>query len=213
MCLNHDKFRGLISSPSFAGHIAAIVIDEAHCISQWGEKFHEEYAKLGTLRAFVPSHIPVLVTSATLPPAVLAQVRAAMHIDPLTSYHVNLGIDRPNIAWEVRHMKAGKSDLESLSFLLPTSSGEGETRFKQTMVFGDDIAILMSACRWLREKCPVELHGQIAVYHSRRTIRAKSILLERFKKGEIKVLFTTEAAGMVSRSNNNKTAAYNDVGL
>ncbi|KAG2028715.1 P-loop containing nucleoside triphosphate hydrolase protein [Suillus americanus] len=57
MCLNHDKFRGSISSPSFAGHIAAIVIDEAHCISQWGEKFREEYAKLGTLRAFVPSHI------------------------------------------------------------------------------------------------------------------------------------------------------------
>ncbi|KAG1725990.1 Chs5p-Arf1p-binding proteins-domain-containing protein [Suillus lakei] len=116
MCLNHDKFRGLISSPSFAGHIAAIVIDEAHCISQWGEKFREEYAKLGTLRAFVPSHIPVLVASATLPPSVLVEVRAAMHIDPLMSYHVNLGIDRLNIAWEVRHMKAGKIVLRAPTF-------------------------------------------------------------------------------------------------
>lgn len=67
MCLKHNSFRGLISNPKFANHIATIVIDEAHCISQWGDKFCEEYSKLGTLQAFVPSHVPVLVMSATMP--------------------------------------------------------------------------------------------------------------------------------------------------
>ncbi|KAH7917208.1 P-loop containing nucleoside triphosphate hydrolase protein [Leucogyrophana mollusca] len=198
MCLKHDQFRQLLSSPAFAQRIAAIIIDEGHCISQWGEKFREDYMLLGTLRAFVPAHVPFLVTSATLPPPVLAQVRSVVHIQPSTSYHVNLGTDRPNIAWEVRHMKAGKSDLSSLSFLLPQSrGGEGtENGFKQTLVFGDDINVLMSACRWLRENSPAELRDKIAVYHSRRTARAKKIVLEGFRNATINILFTTEAAGM-----------------
>ena len=148
MCLKHDNFRGLISNPKFANHIAAIVINEAHCISQWGDKFREEYSKLGTLQAFVPSHVPVLVMSATMPPSVLSEVCSVMHIDMAKAYHLNLGVDRLNIAWEMRHMKAGKSDLDALQFILPQScGGEGDKdTFKQTMVFGDNINTLMEAC-------------------------------------------------------------------
>ncbi|KAJ6615040.1 hypothetical protein B0H10DRAFT_1742407, partial [Mycena sp. CBHHK59/15] len=117
MCLKHPKFRQLLSTPAFAKKIAALVIDEAHCISQWGDNFRAEYAELGTLRAFVPLQVPFLVASATLPPPVLAKVRKSVHMSPNTSYHVNLGTDRPNIAWFVQHMKAGKTDLEALDFL------------------------------------------------------------------------------------------------
>ena len=97
MCLQHLGFRELLSDPKLAGHISTIIIDEAHCISQWGDKFREEYSRLGTLRAFVPSHVPVLVTSATMPPHILKQVCRTMQINIETSYYLNLGIDRPNI--------------------------------------------------------------------------------------------------------------------
>ena len=137
--------------------------------------------------------------SATMPPSVLSEVCSVMHIDMAKAYHLNLGVDHPNIAWEMRHMKAGKSDLDALRFILPQScGGEGDKdTFKQTIVFGDNINTLMEACRWVRENPQVELHSQVAVYSSRLTPRVRRILLQRFEEGKIKVLFTTEAAGMV----------------
>ena len=42
-----------------------------------------------------------------------------MHIDIEMLYYLNLGVDRPNITWKVIHMRARKSDLESLWLVLP----------------------------------------------------------------------------------------------
>ncbi|KAN0078270.1 hypothetical protein V8E55_010327 [Tylopilus felleus] len=127
MSLQHSGFWEVLTSPKLATHISAI--------------FHEEYSRLGTLQAFVPSQVPVLVASATMPPHILKQVCTTMHIDIKTSYYLNLGVDQPNITWEVRHMRAGKSNFESLQLVLPKKFGGevNENDFKQTMVFGDDI--------------------------------------------------------------------------
>ncbi|KAJ7078525.1 hypothetical protein C8R43DRAFT_1177902, partial [Mycena crocata] len=136
MCLKHDKFRQLLNTPAFAKMIAAFVIDEAHCISQWGDDFRTEYAELGTLRAFVPSHVPFMFASATLPPLVLAEVRKSLHVSADASYHVNLGMDRVNIAWFVQLMNAAKTDLEALDFLCPDHVSEEDlVVLIQTMVF------------------------------------------------------------------------------
>ncbi|KAJ6537326.1 hypothetical protein B0H10DRAFT_1753749, partial [Mycena sp. CBHHK59/15] len=135
MCLKHDCFRQLLNHPKFANKIAAFVIDEAHCITQWGDKFRPEYASLGTLRAFVPVNVPFLIASATLPPPVLASVRQSIHIRADNTYHVNLGLDRRNITW-ICNMQGAKSDLEALDFLLEAHGEDGEEfELTQTMVF------------------------------------------------------------------------------
>lgn len=149
----------------------------------------------------------------TLPPRVLSEVCQTIHIDIPSSYVVNLGINRPNISWEVRYMNAAKSDLESLRILLPRSNGgeAGETSFNQTMVFGNDINQLMRMCQWVHSNTSPGLHNHVAVYHSWLTSRTKQILLHHFRMAEIKVLFTTEAAGMVSlplRQHLNTTYTY-----
>lgn len=197
LCLEHDRFRQLLNSTKFAEKICAVIIDEAHCISQWGEQFRALYAELGTLRAFVPHKVPFLVTSATLPPLVLAQVRASVHMQAESSYHVHLGTDRPNIAWFVRQMSGGKKDFESLAFLIPHATDGELMELIQTMVFFDDINVALEALKWIRTRLPPELRDQVAVYNSRRSKRAKHHVLEGYRKGQIKILLTTEAAGMV----------------
>ncbi|KAF7372985.1 hypothetical protein MSAN_00505800 [Mycena sanguinolenta] len=107
------------------------------------------------------------MASATLPPLVLAEVRKSLHISPDTSYHVNLGTDRPNIAWFVQLMKGAKSDLEALDFLVEHDSEDAIIELIQTMVFFDDINLAMDALEHLRDCLPPHLRGAIALYHSR----------------------------------------------
>lgn len=160
MCLEHDLFRQLLTSSKFAQNICAIIVDEAH-------KFRPIYSQLGTLRAFVAANVPFLVTSATLPPFILDHVYQTMHMTTRKTYHVNLGTDRPNIAWFSRTMKGGKSDLESLAFLIPERASDDtlveEPELTQTMVFFDDINLALQALKYLRGLLPESLRSQIAL--------------------------------------------------
>lgn len=56
-------------------NLAAIVIDEVHCILQWRGDFQTTYSKLGQLHSYVLTTISIFATSATLAPAALHKVQ------------------------------------------------------------------------------------------------------------------------------------------
>ncbi|KAF8222182.1 hypothetical protein L208DRAFT_1173292, partial [Tricholoma matsutake] len=66
----------------------------------------------------------------------------------------------------------------------------------QTMVFFDDINVALEALKWIQNQLPPHLHGQVAVYSSQHSKCAKDHVLQDYQRGQIKILFTTEAAGM-----------------
>ena len=74
-----------------------MVVDEAHCIKQRGSKLRKHYVFPETLRSFVPRGVPVLATSAAMPPLTLENVRTILGISAENSFHLNLGNDRHNI--------------------------------------------------------------------------------------------------------------------
>ncbi len=86
---------GLLRGP---GGIAAIAIDEAHCISQWGHDFRPEYQRLGSLRELVPG-VPIQAFTATATEDVREDVVRALKLrDPAL---LVANCDRPNLTYRV----------------------------------------------------------------------------------------------------------------
>jgi ATP-dependent DNA helicase RecQ len=62
--LNNPRFRDELL-PLFAERVGLVVVDEAHCISDWGHDFRPDYRRIRQMLADLPTGIPVLATTAT----------------------------------------------------------------------------------------------------------------------------------------------------
>ena len=91
--LASDEFVQTVLLP-IAGRIGLLVVDEAHCISDWGHDFRPDYRRLVNILRFMPENIPILGTTATANNRVVGDVRAQLG---------NMGIQRGSL---MRHTLA-----------------------------------------------------------------------------------------------------------
>ncbi|KAF8326492.1 hypothetical protein F5887DRAFT_824710, partial [Amanita rubescens] len=119
-----------------------------------------------------------------------------LHMNSDSTFYVHQGTDHPNITWFVRKMKAAKSDLDSLSFLLPLDKNGVLQLLKQTLVFFDNIRVSIDALQWFQNRLLASMQEMVTTYNSRRSTNSKRIVLKDFRDGRVKILLTTEAAGM-----------------
>ncbi|MDO8518796.1 MAG: RecQ family ATP-dependent DNA helicase [Deltaproteobacteria bacterium] len=96
-----------------------VAIDEAHCISQWGHDFREEYRDLGRIRSVLG--VPVIAVTATATPRVQKEIVSSLALKtPLVCVH---GFYRSNLKLSIR-MEKRKKRAESLAhFLADIKSG------------------------------------------------------------------------------------------
>ena len=83
--LNNPDFRDQVL-PHLAASCGLLVVDEAHCISDWGHDFRPDYRRLRTLLGELPDGVPVLATTATANARVVADVERVLGLggsDPL----------------------------------------------------------------------------------------------------------------------------------
>ncbi len=81
--LNSVGFRERVL-PGLAGRIGLLVVDESHCISDWGHDFRPDYLRIRQLIGSLPPDTPVLATTATANSRVVADIGAQIGDDPLT---------------------------------------------------------------------------------------------------------------------------------
>ncbi|KAF8128126.1 P-loop containing nucleoside triphosphate hydrolase protein [Boletus edulis] len=171
-------FEQLLKKPLFTSHIIGVVIDEAHCVSTWGE-FRPEYRELGRLRYIVPD-IPVLVASATLSPEALQDVKRLLHLrngDKLVTIHHST--DRPNIKLAVRAIQGSLRSYTDLAFLIPDGWKARDPPPPKFLIFFDNIATAIEAAQSIRVRLPLEFREKI-----------------KFAQGDTWGFFTTESFGM-----------------
>ena len=106
--------------------VAMFVVDEAHCISQWGHDFRPAYLGLGDALRSLHNHIgrpPVLALTATAPPKVRDDILAQLGI-PAAAV-IDIGLDRPNLRYHVIKAASERKKQAILLRLLDRTRGSG----------------------------------------------------------------------------------------
>lgn len=139
-----------------------LVIDESHSASEWGEDFRPEYAELGKLLARLPSGLPVLLASATMPENVIHDVLFKVGL-PQDSARVAVSNAKHNVALSVRILQHPSNTYADLLALFPTEKNGG---FCQTLIYVNSRSEAEEIQDFLRRNCPEHISTDaIEFYH------------------------------------------------
>jgi ATP-dependent DNA helicase RecQ len=159
---------------------ARLVVDEAHCISQWGHDFRPDYRRLAEVRAELA--VPAAAFTATATPDVRADIAAQLGLDrPLD---LVTGFERPNLTLAVDPCRGREEKAAALSRVLTEVGLPG---------------IVYAATRKSVEQWADFLSGagvRTARYHAGLTDDERTAAQERFLRGDADVIVATNAFGM-----------------
>ena len=97
---------------AYYADISMVTVDEAHCISQWGQDFRPSYLEIADFLAKLPDRPVVSAFTATATERVKQDITASLHLqNPVT---VVTGFDRPNLFFRVVNRKGGKETDNSI---------------------------------------------------------------------------------------------------
>jgi len=183
--LNNPQFRDAML-PLFAERVGLLVVDEAHCISDWGHDFRPDYRRLAEMLERLPDGVAVLATTATANDRVVAdvesQLRAGHAAAPLRTYRGPLG--RSSLRLEVVELPGQAERLAWLATWLPRLEGSGIV-YTLTKRDADMVA------EWLAG------HGVAAEAYSGEVDTAVRVdVEERLLRNELKAVVATSALGM-----------------
>lgn len=181
--LNNPDFRDAVL-PALAHDAGLVVVDEAHCVSDWGHDFRPDYRRIRTLIAELGADIPVLATTATANDRVVDDVAAQLGVGGGDTVVLRGGLDRESLRLSV--VKAGNPAQRAawLAAHLNSLPGSGIV-YTLTVAQAHDIATL------LREQ-----GHPVAAYTGSTEAAEREQLEADLLANQVKALIATSALGM-----------------
>jgi ATP-dependent DNA helicase RecQ len=175
--LADPRFRDLLK----ARRVQLFVVDEAHCVSQWGHDFRPDY--LGLSEAIVDlGRPPVMALTATATPDVIEDILAQLRIPDADVVHT--GFYRANLELNVVRARGDAEKRERLLEQLQKTEGTGIIYSATTKAVEELTAFLKSV--------GLEAGG----YHGRLSAKRRAEAQDRFMADEFKALVATNAFGL-----------------
>ncbi|ETI52300.1 hypothetical protein, variant 1 [Phytophthora nicotianae P1569] len=178
----------LFESLEKRGLLARFVIDEAHCISQWGHDFRKDYLNLGTLRTKFPS-VPIMALTATANSQTEADIVRNLKLK--NPFITRSSFNRPNLTYDVRK-KTSKFMAEIADFVRKHIDDSG-------IIY----CLSKKDCEQTAEKLIKALGfehtrkaSQISFYHAGLEAADRAYRHHEWSKGKIKLICATVAFGM-----------------
>jgi ATP-dependent DNA helicase RecQ len=190
------------SSPGFVERIASarvglFVVDEAHCVSQWGHDFRPDYFRLADAARYLGAQA-IVASTATATPQVAADIVRRLKLrEPV---RVATGFDRPNLAFGV----ARPAPHEKLSQMVATLRRDDAL---PAIVYAGTRA----GSEELAEHLGRELGVAAAAYHAGLERSARADVQRRFLADELAVIVATNAFGMGVDKPNVRTVIHASV--
>ena len=177
--------------------ISMVTVDEAHCISQWGQDFRPSYLEIADFLARLPRRPVVSAFTATATERVKQDITGSLHLqNPVT---VVTGFDRPNLFFRVVKRKGGKETDNSILNYVKRHEDESGIIYCATKKNVD------SVCELLLQ------HGILAGrYHAGLSLEERKESQDDFTYDRIRVMVATNAFGMgIDKSNVRYVLHYN----
>jgi ATP-dependent DNA helicase RecQ len=162
-----------------------LVVDEAHCISDWGHDFRPDYRRLAELIRSLPAGVPVLATTATANARVVADVEEQLTSGPSDPvFTIRGSLARASLRLGVLDLPDARARLGWLLGHLSDLPGSGII-YTLTVSAAEDVA------RLLRES-----GHAVRAYTGRTDAEEREQLEQQLKANELKALVATSALGM-----------------
>ncbi len=175
-----------LADPGFRAALAAqgvalLVIDEAHCISQWGHDFRPAYLEIGAAIEAL-GHPTVLALTATATDEVVHDIRHQLGLPDLEV--VNTGMYRPNLHLQAVQVTSDAEKVDRLLETLRATPGDG-------IVYTSTVKVCTDVFERLRDA-----GESVTIYHGRLPAAERNANQDAFMRGQRRVMVATNAFGM-----------------
>ncbi|MED3624885.1 RecQ family ATP-dependent DNA helicase [Neobacillus thermocopriae] len=162
--------------------ISLFVVDEAHCISQWGYDFRPDYSKLGEIRKKLNDPVTLALT-ATATRKVRNDIIKSLELNEVAK--IESSIDRPNIALHVEQISGYQEKENRVLNLIAKLKKPGIVYFSSKKA-ADHMALV------LRKKTNL----RVSAYHGGMDSNTRVLIQQQFIHGQLDVICATSAFGM-----------------